>query len=275
MNRSNWTCLLTVAAALLTHSTSAQDPLRGVLTMGFGDVAAIKQKAEAGDAKAQVALADLLAQHFRSSEALHWYRTAADQGKTDAVYHVGRLLLFGGTGIPNSQTVQANPAEGIRWTFRAATNFHPNACWNMSKALQRGLGVSPNLIEAYAWLQLFADSPEGSILGRVELNTLALKLDSTALRQAQQLATQFKAGKWQRPVVRAIGEHDPRLKLTGIIAGGKTPLVVISGKTLAEGESVIIPGKPSTFIVRCLRIEKDSVLVAIDGEDAPRRLYLK
>ena len=31
----------------------AQDPLRNVLTMGFGDVAAIKKKAEAGDAQAQ------------------------------------------------------------------------------------------------------------------------------------------------------------------------------------------------------------------------------
>ncbi len=82
MIRLRWKQLLVAADFLLVHPASAQDPLRSVLTMGFGDVAAIKQKAEAGDAQAQVALADLLAQHFRSSEALHWYRKAVDQGNT-------------------------------------------------------------------------------------------------------------------------------------------------------------------------------------------------
>jgi len=40
--------------------------------MGLGDVAAIKQRAEAGDAKAQVALANALVSQFRSAEALSW-----------------------------------------------------------------------------------------------------------------------------------------------------------------------------------------------------------
>ncbi len=83
-----------------------------------------------------------------------------------------------------------------------AMQLQPLAQQGRSKAPQRGLGVRPNLIEAYAWLQLFADSPEGSIVGRVELNTLALKLDTAGVRRAQQLAAQFKAGKWQRPVIR-------------------------------------------------------------------------
>ena len=34
---------------VLTHPALAQDNLRGILTMGMGDVTAIKQKAEAGD----------------------------------------------------------------------------------------------------------------------------------------------------------------------------------------------------------------------------------
>jgi len=42
---------------LLAHSALAQDPFKGVLTMAFGDVAALKQKAEAGGAAAQAALA--------------------------------------------------------------------------------------------------------------------------------------------------------------------------------------------------------------------------
>jgi hypothetical protein len=40
----------------------AQDGLRGTLTMGLGDLAQIKQKAESGDAAAQVALQNAIAQ---------------------------------------------------------------------------------------------------------------------------------------------------------------------------------------------------------------------
>lgn len=106
----------------------AQNPLSGTLTMGLGDVAALKRKAEAGDASAQVALGDALVSNFHAPEALEWYRKAAAQGNVAGEYHVGDLLLFGAPGIPQTLTVRPNHAEGIRWTFRAATTFHPHAC---------------------------------------------------------------------------------------------------------------------------------------------------
>ncbi|MEI8042557.1 MAG: tetratricopeptide repeat protein [Verrucomicrobiota bacterium] len=259
-------------APCLTH---AQDPLRGTLTMGMGDVTAIKKKAEAGDAGAQVALGDALASRFHAIEALDWYRKAAAQGNVEGKYHVGDMLLFGAPGIPNNLTVRPNPAEGIRWTFMAATNFHAHACWNMGKALRHGLGVSTNLVAAYAWLSLFANTTPGSIVGRVQMNELALQLDTAALQEAQNLAAQFKAGNWQAPLTRAIPEGDSRLKLSGITFGAKTPLAVVNGKTLSEGESAAISVKPGTLTIKCLKIEKDSVLITVEGEDAPRLLRLR
>jgi hypothetical protein len=184
------------------------------------------------------------------------------------------MLLFGAQGIPANLSVQPNPAEGVRWTFMAATNFHPYACWNMGKALRQGLGTSTNLVAAYAWLKLFSETPPGLALGRVEMNELALKLDTTALQQAQVLVAQFKAGNWQAPVARAVPEGDPRLKLSGITFGGRVSLAVINGKTLAEGDSASIAMKPATLNIKCLKIEKDSVLVSIEGEDQPRLLKL-
>src|SRR5712671_5367235 len=73
---------------LLATAGYCQDPLQGALTMGLGDVAAIKQRAEAGDAKAQVALANALVSQFRSAEALSWYSKAAAQGNVEGQYHV-------------------------------------------------------------------------------------------------------------------------------------------------------------------------------------------
>jgi hypothetical protein len=259
----------------IAFAVFGQDALRGTLTMGFGDLAQIKQKAEAGDTAAQVALGDSLASSFHATEALRWYQEAATHGSVEGKYHVGGMLLFGAPGIPRDLAVHPNQAEGLRWTFMAATNYHAYACWNMAKALRQGLGTSTNLVAAYAWLKLFSETLPGSIVGRVEMNELALKLDTTSLRQAQNLAARFKDGDWQAPIVRSIPEGDARLKLNGITFGGRTPMVVINGKTLSEGESAKIRIESRNLSIKCIRIEKDSVAVAIEGEDAPRLLHLK
>jgi hypothetical protein len=275
VNQINWRSSLAVLALLLTHPALAQDNLRGTLTMGMGDVAAMKQKAEGGDAAAQVALGDALASRFHASEALEWYRKAAAQGNVEGEYHVGDMLLSGVYGIPQNFNVRPNPAEGIRWTFMAATNLHACACRNMAKALRHGLGTGTNLVAAYAWLSLLSDIPPGFVSGRYEINDLALQLDTGSIQQAQNLAAQFKAGNWQAPPVRAVPEGDSRLKLGGITFGGKTPLAVINGKTLSEGESATVSVKPGTLTIKCLKIEKDSVQIAVEGEDVPRTLHLR
>lgn len=275
MNAIKWRTSLTFSAVVAFHAALAQDGLRGTFIMGMGDVTAIKQKAEAGDAAAQVALGDALASRFHASEALDWYRKAATQGNVEGEYHAGDMLLFGAPGLPQSLAVRANQTEGIRWTFMAATNLHAYACWNMGKALRQGLGVRTDLVAAYAWFSLFANTPPGSIVGRSQMNELALQLDTGALRQAQNLAAQFKAGNWQAPVARAVPESDARLKLGGITFGGKTSLAVVNGKTLGEGESATVSVKPGTLTIKCLKIEKDSVQIAVEGEGAPRVLRLK
>jgi hypothetical protein len=265
---------LVVALTSLAHSAFSQNSLRGTLITGLGDLATIKRDAEAGNAKAQVALGDSLSANFHSAEALGWYRKAASQGDAEGAYQTGHVLLFGHVGIPNEQTVRANPPEGIRWTFQAATNFHPNAMQDMSRAFQRGLGVSTNWIQAYAWQQLFAETQPGSIVGKVELNQLALKLDSAVIERAQQLAAEFRQGQWSQLDIRVVS-NDGSIVLNSVIMG-KTPLAIISGKTLAEGESgnVTIKGQGNVAI-KCLKIEKDSVTISVEGESAPRRIAVK
>ena len=172
-------------------------------------------------------------------------------------------------------TVKPNQSEGLKWTFMAATNRHPYACWNMGKALRAGLGTSVNLVAAYAWLGLFSETSPGMVVGRGEMNRLALVMDTSSLREGQNLLAQFKAGHWQAPVIRAIPEGDPRLKLNGITFDPKNPLAVINGKTFSAGESAKVPVKPGTLSIQCLKIDRDSVLVSVEGEDAPRVLRLK
>jgi len=267
--------LLILAVVLIARVTPAQNPLAGTFTMGFGDVAALKRRAEAGDAAAQVALGEALASNFHSSEALSWYRKAAAQGNIAGEYHLGHMLLSGGPGIPQIFSVKPNPAEGVRWTFIAATNGYPQACYDMATVLREGYGVRKSLVEAYAWLKLYAGTVPGSIVGRVHMNELALNMDTEALGRAEALAAEFKAGNWHPPVARATPEGDPRLKLGGITFGGKRSLALINGKTLAEGESASLSVKPGTLTIKCLKIEKESVLISVEGEDSPCLLRLK
>ena len=60
-----------------------------------------------------------------------------------------------------------------------------------------------------------------------------------------------------------------------VALGGRIPLAVINGKTLSEGESAAVSVKPGTLTIKCLKIEKDSVLIIVEGEDAPRLLHLR
>jgi len=260
-------------AIFFTIVAFAQDPLSGVITMGFGDVAATKQKAEAGDLSAQLSLGDLLANNFKSADALSWYRKSAAQGSVEAMSRIGDMLMSGRSGIPAGQSVRPDPAEGIQWTFQAATNLNAKAILNMSKAFQNGIGVSTNLVEAYAWLQLYAE--RDAIVGRVWLNEMALQLSSKSLQEAQAMAIDFKSGHWPLISPRKIVEGDSRLKLKGIIFGGEKALATINGITMAEGESAHISLKPGNLVIKCIQIQKDSVLILIQGENDPRRLQLK
>jgi TPR repeat protein len=108
---------LTIRIGMLLLSGSmvfAQNPLKEVVKMGFSDVAATKQRAEAGDAQAQLSLANTLSFNFKKAESLLWYRKAAEQNVVEAKSRLGEMLLFGDAGIPANQSVKANPSEGIR-----------------------------------------------------------------------------------------------------------------------------------------------------------------
>ena len=261
--------ILLVSGSLL----SAQDVFKEAVKMGFSDVAATKQKAEAGDAGAQLSYADTLSSNFKKAEALRWYRKAAEQGIVEAKCRLGEMLLFGDTGIPSDQTVKANPSEGIRWTFEAATNRNAKAFLNMSKAFDKGVGLNTNMIQAYAWLQLYADN--SNTMGRVLLNQMALKLDTKSLSEAKALATQFNAGHWPTIHTVVLHEGDSRLKLSGVTLRGKNSMAIINGRTLAEDETALLNLKETTLKIRLLKINADSVLIQVEGEDEPRLLRLK
>ena len=252
--------------ATLTGLGQPSPNMRNIFVEGFDDIGKIKLQAEQGDASAQIKLADAYLSHNRSADALKWYSAAA-QKSVEAQCQLGKLLLFGRWGIPQEQRVAAKPTEGLRWTYLAATSGHREARRNMAKALTAGVGCSTNLVEAYAWLTLLADA--GDIVGRVEMNDLALKLQPEEIARGKSLAAETKTGRWPPlPAIRV----PVTLKLTGVIVSPKGNQAIINNQTMREGETVDFKVDGQKVAVTCKNIQADSVQVQVEGEDHPRVL---
>lgn len=238
-----------------------------------GNIAITKERAERGDVRSQVELADLLSANQMPGQAVEWYRKAAEQGDLRGKYRLGEMLLFGVNDAADpQQRVIASPGEGLRWTFEAATNYHSEACHNMAKALENGAGVNGNLVEAYAWLEVYARS--NAPVARAEMDRLALRMELREIREAHTVAVVFLSGRWPELALRKASESVTGLKLNGITVG-PVSMAIINGRTIEEGDSADIPGKEGTTRVNCLKIEPTSVRIVVQGEAEPRTLTLR
>ncbi len=235
------------------------------------DIVQLKQLAEAGNLHAQLALAKRYYANEMFADGYACYRKAAETGSMDAIYQVGHVLLVGALGNQPNQRVVANPIEGIRWIYRAATNLYPAACADMAFALQNGLGVKTNLAQAYAWLLLYAEGDPDR--GPAIAERFALRMNTAILLEGRRLAADFKKSNWPPPPAGGFLKILIPLKLTGVSLSGGTPLAIINRRTLSAGESTNLPLQSGgTISLKCLEIRQDAVLVEVAGEGGPRWL---
>ena len=253
-------CLLVLATNAAWSQRVSKDSWR------LTEMVTIKTKAEAGDLNSQIKLGKAFADRLRFAEALSWYRKAAGSGSVDGCWLAGEFLLFGKPSKDASQQVIAAPAEGLRFSYIAATNSHRAACRNLAIAMQRGLGGRTNMAEGYAWLRLYAEAdPERR---QRELDTMALSMSPDELARAVRVFQAMKRGVWPACQGSGSGEYrrDVRFKLTAIFVAQNRARAVVNGRTVAEGESALIPVTDGVADVKCLKIEENAVLLSLaDG----------
>lgn len=100
-------CLLAVCHSVGQESAVADN---------VANAAALRAKAQAGHAPSQTKLADQLAAASDFTNALVWYRKAADQGEVEAQLALASLHLAG-------QGIAKNPQEAARWLRVAAAQL--------------------------------------------------------------------------------------------------------------------------------------------------------
>jgi len=116
--------------------------------------------AEQGDAGAQYKLGVM----YESGRGVHkgwagsyyplkWYRLAAEGGYADAQYKLGYMYATG-QGVPYDYT------EAVKWYRLAAEQGEVNAQFNLGRMYARGQGVPKDQTEALKWLRLAAEQGE-------------------------------------------------------------------------------------------------------------------
>ncbi|MDH3741664.1 MAG: caspase family protein [Hyphomicrobiales bacterium] len=99
----------------------------------------------------------------KPTEALIWYRKAAEHGHAAAMYNLG-VNYEGGDGVAKSYE------QALRWYGRAADGGHTRAMNNLGGMYRYGKGVSKSHKSAVNWYVKAVDA--GSPLGQYNLGTM-------------------------------------------------------------------------------------------------------
>lgn len=118
-----------------------------------------RAKAEKGDADAQNKLGDYYNEEGAEqdlTEAVKWYRKAAEQNHDRAQLSLGQHYAYG-------HGVKQNPVEAVKWYRKAAEQDFTLAKNRLAACYAKGEGVEKNLMETVKWYRRSAElnSPAG------------------------------------------------------------------------------------------------------------------
>jgi TPR repeat protein len=109
-----------------------------------------RKAAEQGDAEAQTYLGGMYESGEGvtqdSAEAVKWYRKAAEQGYATAQTYLGRHY--------NGEGVTQDYAEAVKWLRKAAEQGDEEAQNNLGWMYEKGNGVLQDRIAAHMWLNI-------------------------------------------------------------------------------------------------------------------------
>jgi TPR repeat protein len=148
-------CFITLTVAMLLQSVGTQIARSSAEPSNKKqEVAVVKQKAESGDAGAQVQLGLAYASGDGvapdESEAVRWFRKAADQGYAAGEYFLGEMYASG-------RGVLTNNTEALEWIRRAAEHGDARGQFNLAAMYTQGIGIAKDDTEAARWMRKAAD----------------------------------------------------------------------------------------------------------------------
>jgi len=183
-NQLLFTVLLLVTAAVFQLPAQQNEADRQVLVE-------IRAGADKGDAKARYELgraffSGTLGVARDETEAVKWFRKAAEQNVADAQYNLGVCYAIG-------QGVTEDDAEAVKWFRKAAEQNYADAQYNLGVCYDSGEGVAKDEIEAYKWWLLAAG--HGNDDAKYNMTIVENKMTREQIAEGQRLARDFKPRK--------------------------------------------------------------------------------
>jgi TPR repeat protein len=211
------------------------------------DIAALRARAEAGDVRAQIALARAYREGAGVAQsdvqAFDWYMKAAQAGYPEAENEVAYTYRS-----------EKNFSESMKWYGLAARQGSGNAMFNLGTLYYNGDGVPVDDVQAYAWFWLASHA--GSKPG----------IEAIARSESQIRPAQIVDGKMLAASMLAEGSKVPRdaqaaISLYDEIGNGDKPAVQLQlAKIYMNGWGVPLDGaKADTYCHNALKVAKDYV----------------
>jgi len=151
------------------------------------EIVALEERAKQGHAPSQyvVGLMEDVAKNY--SEAVRWFRAAAEQGFASAQESLGSMYY-------NGHGVSQDYKEAVRWSRAAAEQGHSGAQNNLGVKYDRGQGVPQDYIQAHMWFNLAASNLTGEDRESAATNrdSIAEKMTSEQIAEAQRLAREWQ-----------------------------------------------------------------------------------
>jgi TPR repeat protein len=122
-----------------------------------------------------------------SAQAAAWYRKAAEQGNAYGQYNLGYLHANG--------WVVSNPDAGtfVTWFWKAAQQGYAPAQAMLGAMYAKGDGVSKDLVAAYMWSSLSA--AQGDETGKTNRDLLESRMSNEQIAEAQKLSREWRPTK--------------------------------------------------------------------------------
>lgn len=156
---------LILSFALQSEAQSAQSSLD--LRETQDRIAVLRTKAAAGEPQAQVDLGMAYASGDGvprdETEAVKWFRKAAEQKHPAGEYALGEMYLTG-------RGVSLDQAEAVKWIRLSAEHGYPQGQFNLAAMYLEGLGLPKDDIKAAEWLHKAAQ--EGFAPGQFGLGVM-------------------------------------------------------------------------------------------------------
>ncbi|MFN4177787.1 hypothetical protein [Phenylobacterium sp.] len=186
-----------------------------------GALSALRAKATAGDPRAQM----YLARQYETGrggvpadpvQARQWTTRAADAGDPVGMHNLA-LYYLQGRGGPRDD------AAAARLLRKAAAAGVPDSQFNLGLLYETGAGVERNLVEAYKWFQIAANS--GDLKARARAIALEDRLSRKELASADRDAQRFAAGRGapaETPLIpgaETVAEAQRKLARMGLYIG--------------------------------------------------------